>query len=151
MPARSLSESSQKAAVSVTEMARLCGLSRSHFYSLVDDGVMPQPVYAVRNRRPFYPRELIEVCLKVKATNIGLDGRYVVFYAPRCVNVAVATVQRDRAVTRRGSQTRTHAELLDGLKALGMQSSGAHVEVALRACFPSGHAGIDVGLILWAV
>jgi len=52
-----------KAAVSVSEMARIVGLSRSRFYGLVNEGVFPPPVYDLRTRRPFYDLDLQQRCL----------------------------------------------------------------------------------------
>jgi hypothetical protein len=42
-----------KAAVSMTEMARMCDLSRQRFYQLIGRA-FPYPLYDVATRRPFY-------------------------------------------------------------------------------------------------
>jgi hypothetical protein len=47
-----------KAAVIVSEMARMVGLSRARFYQLRKAGVFPLPVYDVATRRPVYTEEL---------------------------------------------------------------------------------------------
>ena len=44
-----------KAIVTVSEMARMCGLSRARFYQLQKAGVFPAPVY--QDGRPLYPEE----------------------------------------------------------------------------------------------
>ena len=152
MPARSPNENCVKAAVSVSEMARMTQLSRSHFNFLIRTGVMPQPVYSLRNRRPFYTAELQEQCLRVKATNIGIDGQYVVFYARRSVNDAT-TPRTPRTGRRRAEapavQDHDSAELVEGLRALGLvEVTAAEVDAAVRACFPSGYAGTDEGAVL---
>ena len=41
-----------KAIVTVSEMARMCGLSRARFYQLQKAGIFPSPVYDVSTRRP---------------------------------------------------------------------------------------------------
>jgi hypothetical protein len=46
-----------KAVVSVSEMARMVGLSRARFYQLQQAGVFPLPVYDVASRRPVYPQD----------------------------------------------------------------------------------------------
>ena len=152
MPSRSPPENRLKAAVSVSEMARLCGLSRTHFNLLIRTGVMPQPVYSLRNRRPFYDREHQEMCLRVRATNTAVDGRYVVFYDRRNVNQAtVAPTRLNRAARSRAHATEgagVHAELIEGLLALGIETTSAQVDIALRACYPAGHDGIDEGTVL---
>ena len=61
-----------KAAVTVTEMARMVGLSRARFYQLVNEGVFPPPVYSVRTRRPIYVEDLQKVCLEVRHRNCGV-------------------------------------------------------------------------------
>ena len=72
---------STKAAVTVSEMARMVGLSRARFYQLVEAGVFPTPVYCVSTRRPMYVEELQEVCLTVRRRNCGVNGKPVLFYA----------------------------------------------------------------------
>jgi predicted DNA-binding transcriptional regulator AlpA len=152
MSVRLPSESRLKAAVSVTEMARLCSLSRGRFYELVRAGVMPQPCYALGTRRALYPRELQEVCLHVRSSQIGIDGQYVIFYAPRSVETCHQNHRRDRRVTGSRSSTGIHVDLRDGLRDLGMESvTEAQVEVAVQACYPNGHAGADEGEVLRTV
>jgi hypothetical protein len=56
---------STKAVVTVSEMARMVGLSRARFYQLVEAGVFPPPVYCVSTRRPMYVEELQTICLTV--------------------------------------------------------------------------------------
>ena len=68
-----------KAAVSVSEMAELCEISRSRWYELVDAGVFPAPVLLLPIKRPIYDRTLIEKCLQIKQSGIGLGGTPVVF------------------------------------------------------------------------
>lgn len=55
MPSRTPEE--LPAVVSVSEMARKVGLSRSRFYDLVRAGVFPQSVYCIRTRRPMFLTE----------------------------------------------------------------------------------------------
>ena len=63
-----------KAAVTVAEMGRMCGLSRARFYQLIG-ATFPMPVYDVATRRPFYDEEAQKVCLEVRRRNCGIDGR----------------------------------------------------------------------------
>ena len=70
----------QKEAISVAEMSRLVGLSRQRFYQLVGSA-FPPPVYDVASRRPFYTRELQEICLDVRRRQCGINGRPVLFHA----------------------------------------------------------------------
>ena len=69
MPARQIEPPTMEAAISITAMASRCGLSRARFYELIAVGIMPQPCYCLHTRRPLYPRDLIEVCLLVRASS----------------------------------------------------------------------------------
>ncbi len=71
-----------KKAVSVSEMARMAGLSRSRFYQLIGTA-FPPPVYDAKTRRPFYTASQQQTCLEVRHRNCGIDGRPVLFYARR--------------------------------------------------------------------
>ena len=150
MPGRTFSGGT-RAAVSVSEMARMCAMSRSRFHDLIRDGVMPQPIYCVRTRRPFFDLRLQAVCLEVRATNTAVDGRYVMFYRERGVTRQAARPRRIAERQEAGSMPR-HAALLDGLRALGMtDATESGVDAAVRACFPSGAAGEDQGQVLRSV
>src|SRR6202035_4331102 len=71
-----------KAVVTVAEMARMCGLSRSRFYQLVGTA-FPQPERQPGTGRPIYTEALQKVCLEVRRRNCGIDGKPVLFYARR--------------------------------------------------------------------
>src|SRR5687767_6300917 len=123
MSVRQPSESSLKAAVSVTEMARRFGLSRSRYYDLISDGVVPQPVYCTRTRRPMYVGDMIEQCLAIRRTNTGIDGRYVVFYdrrQPDAQQPVERRPRRSRAATSSPVAGGHMGELVESLRALGV-------------------------------
>ncbi|MBN9519777.1 hypothetical protein J0H58_14845 [bacterium] len=65
-------------ALSVTQMAERCQLSRSRFSFLVRAGVFPGPSREA-GRRPYYPADLIERCLEVRRTGVGANGKVVMF------------------------------------------------------------------------
>jgi predicted DNA-binding transcriptional regulator AlpA len=147
MPARSPTESSLPAVVSVTEMARRLGLSRSRFYELVASGIFPMPVYCIHSRRPMYLSAQIVECLRVKQTNIGCNGRYCLFYAAR-----QSSEQPRQTRASRPEALSAHAEILDGLRVLGLADvTDQQVGSALQICFPNGWAGRDEGEVLRAV
>lgn len=135
-----------KVFVSVVEMARLCGLSRARFYQLVQAGTFPPPAYDVRTRRPVYPEELQQDCLGVRRRNCGVNGRPVPFYAkgPR------TDTRSSRPRTPKAKPpTRKHADLIDGLAALGLRdTSGGQVDAALTAAYPLGVGETDRGEVL---
>lgn len=138
-----------KAVVSVSEMARQLGLSRTHFHALIKSGVMPTPVYCLFTRRPLFTRELQEAAILVKMTNIGIDGRYVCFYSPR--QPETERCRRDRQNTT-AREAEADNDILSSLRSLGLSDvTQRQVDDAIRLCFPAGPAGIDEGLVLRAV
>jgi hypothetical protein len=145
-----------KAVVSVAEMARMVGLSRARFYQLMKAGTFPKPQYDRQTGRPHYTEELQRQCLDVRRRNFGVDGRPVLFYArgQRPPVQAKPTRPQKKTGTRKAGMNKAgdHADLLDGLAALGLASATAgQVEAALKALYPSGVGGVDGGEVLRAV
>lgn len=138
-----------KTVVTVSEMARMVGLSRSRFYQLVEAGVFPQPVYSVANRRPIYLEDSQKVCLMVKQRNCGVNGQPVLFYARG--HPLPAQTRPTRTAKPKPTKTSNHADLIDGLAALGLTTAAAEVEGAIRSLYPGGVNGTDQGEVLRAV
>lgn len=130
----------RRAAYSVTEVATdLCGLSRARFYDLIREGVMPYPVYCLRTRRPMYTADLAALCMRVKETNIAIDGRYVIFHSRRS--------QQTSGPVRSGTSTSCTApvspllqEMVETLKAMGVRASDSDVLGAISRQCPTGVA-----------
>lgn len=135
-----------KTVVSVSDMAKMVGLSRARFYQLVGSA-FPHPLYDVVTRRPFYSEELQQVCMDVRRRNLGIDGRPLLFYARRR-----RTVSRPRPV---GVPTPKAEDKLGpviaGINALGLSATAMQVELAIAAIFPSGINGTATGEIVRAV
>lgn len=142
-----------KAAVTVSEMARMVGLSRARFYELVEAGVFPHPVYDVSTRRPMYVEELQESCLNVRRKNLGINGRPVLFYARghRPPTPAVRPSKPAAPKPKPAAVHATHADLIDGLGALGLVATPAQVAEAVATLYPAGVNGTDRGQVLRAV
>ena len=135
-----------KAIVTVSEMARMCGLSRSRFYQLIGSA-FPSPLMD-KNKRPFYSEELQAVCLKVRRRNCGIDGKPILFYARRLS----AAPLKPRKVKATAAINPQHADLLEGVRSLGIASvTAADIAKALKELFPSGVENEDDGEILRAV
>jgi hypothetical protein len=117
-----------KTVVTISEMARMCGLSRARFYQLIGSA-FPSPIYDVSTRRPFYDEEAQRVCLEVRRRNCGIDGRPVLFY---CKRVPI-TAQK-----RLPKSEKNLSQLIDGLRALGLNASTAQVEAAMKELGLSG-------------
>lgn len=131
---------SDKCFVTVSEMADLCLLSRSHFYSLLSKGVFPKPVRHPSSKRPVYDRGLIDKCLEIKQTGVGANGLPALF----------------NRKSRKGGTSRArpkptvvpqpdHADLLDALKELGLTTTAPAVNEAVAASYPTGLVGADQG------
>lgn len=153
MPARSPESSPQ--VVSVGTMARLCQLSRSRFYELIADGVMPAPVYDIRTRRPMFTPELQAECLRVRSTNVGVNGDFILFYAARSSTTAtMTTATRPRSTVRATAAASTEpiGELMDALCSLGLTDvREPEVRAAVGQCFPSGTIGTAEGDVIRTV
>jgi hypothetical protein len=136
-----------KAVVSVAEMARMIGLSRQRLYQLMGT-TFPHPLYDVTTKRPFYPKELQQICLEVRSRNCGIDGKPVLFYAKGHRKQQ----RRLRQKTKRPAQKHEFAGIVDGLTALGLSSvSNDQVATAIKEIFPSGINGDDQAEVLRAV
>jgi len=72
-----------KSAVSVTEMARMVGLSRARFYQLVRRGTFPPADQDSVSARPCYCEEKQRQILEARRRNCGVDGKAILFYSRR--------------------------------------------------------------------
>ena len=134
-----------KAAVTVAEMARMCSLGRSRFYELIGSA-FPEPSRDDRGR-PFYDAEQQQVCLEVRRRNCGVDGRPILFYAPR--HSTPVTKRKPKPKPKPASR---YSEIVDGVRALGLTTvTAAEVEAAVRQVFPNGTDGVDLGEVIRSV
>jgi len=133
-----------KAAVTVAEMSRMAGLSRSRFYQLIGTA-FPQP-NRDDNGRPYYDAEQQAACLEVRRRNCGVDGKPILFYAPR--GSVTVPVSRRKPKAKAGP----HAAVLDGVRALGLtMATAAQVDAAVKQLFPAGADGVDPGELIRSV
>jgi hypothetical protein len=146
----------KKEIVTVAEMARMCGLSRSRFYGLVKDGIMPQPSRHPETQRPFYSREQQEQCLLVRKTNCGINGKPILFYAQRVtISNRIATPRRPRTARRSQPTVTTDPVILElqhGLEQLGLADvAEPKIRAALVEVYPDGHEGVPMPQLLMTV
>jgi hypothetical protein len=143
-----------KEIVTVSEMARMLGLSRARFYQLVSEGVFLVPSRNPKTGRPFYSREQQEQCREIRRTNRGANGQTILFYstapksppAPKRAKPAKQT--RPSAVPASGLLDR----LRDGLGQLGVRDvPDAKLRAALVEVCPTGHDGVEPAALLTAV
>lgn len=128
-------EKPTKAVVSVVEMAALCLLSRSRFYSLIDANVFPKPIRTESCKRPVYDHDLQQKCLDIRRTGIGANGLPVLFNRKR----------KPTKKKRHPKVSSNHPEMLEALKGLGLQTTSESVESALHELFPSGCDNLGEG------
>ena len=140
----------QKSAVSVSEMARMVGLSRARFYQLMSEGVFPLPVYDLETRRPFYSDEMQQLCLEVKRRNCGMNGKPVLFYASRHP-LGSQPIKRPARPKTKPKRTNECTELIDSLSSLGLSASAQQVEASVKECFPEGIQKLDSGEVVRSV
>ena len=137
---------SLKAAVSVSEMARMVGLSRGRFYELVKQGVFLPPVYTL-DRKPFFTEPMQRQNLEVRQTQLGVNGQYVLFYDRQ------QRSQRSPAATRsRLGRPEPAREFTHRLRSLGLEGlTVVQVRQAMADCFPDGIDGQDEAEVLRTV
>ena len=134
-----------KAAVTVAEMSRMLGLSRSRLYQLIGTA-FPEPSRD-ENGRPYYSEEQQRLCLEVRRRNCGIDGKPILFYAPRNTT-PLPTRSRRKAQDRKARDNR-NADILDGVRALGLTTATMEqVAGAVEQSFPSGIEGVDPGEVI---
>ncbi|MBN8643775.1 MAG: hypothetical protein J0L61_00855 [Planctomycetes bacterium] len=135
-------------AVSVSDMARMVGLSRSRFHQLLQTGVFPKPAIDPESKRPFYDSEGQAVCLQVRQRNCGVNGKRVLFYArpfgahlsakPRTANVQSSSARKKRSEPKQTASKPSKLDLLvEGLKSLGLPNvTAAEASAAIHQVFP---------------
>lgn len=143
-------QNATKSAVSVSEMARMVGLSRARFYQLMNEGIFPSPVYDLETRRPFYNDEMQTICLEVKRRNCGVNGKPVLFYASRHP-LGSQPIKRPARPKTKPKRTSEYTNLMDSLSSLGLSASAQQVEAAVKECFPEGIQKLDSGEVVRAV
>ena len=141
-----MTDNQPKAAITVSKMCSLLGMSRSQFYWHVRKGTFHAPL-KLSNGRPYYNASQVEDNLKARELGIGVNGEYVLFYE-RGIETPKATAPTQPRTTPK----QDYAELMDGLAALGLSNLTTSVVAdAVSNCFPKGTAGRDENDILRTV
>jgi hypothetical protein len=127
----------------------MVGLSRARFYQLVKEEIFPQPVYDVHSRRPLFTEEMQALCMEVRKRNCGVNGKPILFYAARHPLGSQPTPVKKPKPTQK--PTNQYADLLDGLRSLGLDVTTAQVEPVVKELFPSGLHKVDSGELIRSV
>jgi len=140
-----------KTVVSISEMARMVGLSRARFYQLVGT-TFPWPLYDIATRRPFYDENGQRACLDVRRRNCGIDGKPLMFYARRSIPTATRAKRRaPKGPSPKQTNDDSYGPFVEGLKSLGLVVGPAQVAAAVEEIYPNGVDTIGQGDVLRAV
>ncbi len=146
-----------KEIVTVTEMARMCRLSRARFYQLTGEGIFPTPSRNDQTGRPFFDREQQEQCLMVRRSNRGANGTSVIFYGCRPHAVAKLPPNRKQLPISKSRKAQTRPDppltaLRYGLAQLGMTNvKEQQIRQILVKKYPDGHRDVESSELLRAV
>ena len=117
-----------KQVVSITDIAKMCNLSRARFYQLLEQKFFPKPLYDDRSKRPYYDLELQQKCLECRQSGIGVDGSYMLFYSPR-KNGTVSHLKKKQVDP-------VSNELAETLQEMGLETTVKQVEQGLIEIYP---------------
>lgn len=137
-----MTDNQPKAAITVSRMCSLLGMSRSQFYWHVKRGTFHAPL-RLSNGRPYFNASQVEDNLKARELGIGVNGEYVLFYE------RTDDVPKPREALPPKAD---HTELIEGLQSLGLSSvTTKQVAEAVVACYPKGTCNVDENDILRTV
>ena len=145
-----------KEIVTITEMARMCGLSRARFYQLMSEGIFPAPSRNQQTGRPFFNHEQQEQCLLIRRRNRGANGRCVIFYGCRLEAPQLPPKRKQLPISKSSKgQVRPDpviTELRHGLTQLGVASvTEAEIRRTLAQAYPDGRRDVESAELLRAV
>lgn len=140
-----------RSVISVSEMARMVGLSRSRFYQLVGTA-FPQPERDPETGRPYYGAEQQAICLDVRRRNCGIDGKPILFYSRRPAATGTPGRKHRQPKPSAPKSANCFVAILDGVRALGLASATERqIEGAMRELFPSGTTNVEPEEVIRAV
>jgi hypothetical protein len=128
-----------KQIVTVSEMSRMCRLSRARFYQLINEGIFPMPSRNEQTKRPFFNREQQEHCLEIRRSNRGANGKAVMFYGCRPQSAPkIRSNRKQLPISKpRQQQDPVITELRHGLAQLGLTNlTEQTVREALARTYP---------------
>jgi hypothetical protein len=128
-----------KVGVSITEMSKMLGFSRSRCYQLIEAEILFPPVYDTETHRPFFPPEIQQKNLEIRKRNCGMNGKPILFYARRFATEPVIKKLPARKAKSKTQKDSTIERLMNDLKSLGIDCPNpVHIASALKFCFPAG-------------
>lgn len=140
--------------VSINQLCKLMGISRSRFYQLVNDLFLLPPIYSLDSKRPFFTRKIAEQNMSVIKNNMGLNGKVCLFYhTSRRTGTTASKSPKIKAQKKKTlSENNHHQDLIEGLACLGLtEVKSTQIDSVLKELYPSGIQNIDEGEVLKAV
>jgi len=138
-----------KSVVSISEMARMVGLSRQRFHQL-RGSTFPEPLRDSETGRPYYTEELQKICLEVRRRNCGINGKPILFYAPR--NSFTTPAPKRRKKVAKPKPVKHYTGIADAVRSLGLTAiKDGQVAAAVEKLFPSGTNGTPEGEVIRTV
>lgn len=119
-----------KEVCNVRQMADKVGLSPSRFYEYIAMNIFPKPLRCEQTARPFYPLRLQKICLEVRRSGIGINGKMVLFYRPR-----IKPVNGGRR-TSRPQSTGLYDRIAEDLNRMGRNVTAPEVRAVIKNRFP---------------
>ena len=136
--------------VGMSQMAKLLQLSRSRLYQLIEHGLLLNPVYLIRNKRPIYTRQMAMRNLEVKKNNVGVNGQIIMFYSPR--NIIHSEKNNVVKVKEKQPANNQYKKLIEELADLGLEDvSATDARAAVSELFPDGTEKVSQDEILTSV
>lgn len=137
-----------KSMASITDVARMVGLSRARFYQLMQQGIFPCPKKDETTKRPYFDHEQQQKCLLIRKTNCGENGKAILFYSKKLDQLPVPKLpsKRKRRADGNGEASKCAGDpvidsLRAGLSQLGLaEVTTESVRRALRETHPDGWA-----------
>lgn len=126
-----MSQSSKARFVTLAELCEMLGISKSRYYALQKKGIFPAPQRA--GNRPVFDQQLVEQCVGVVRSRVGLNGEPVLFNRK-----AVEEPSRNRPPSAKGR----HDEMIAALQSLGVSATADQVTAALKT-LPDEGKGMD--------
>ena len=128
-----------KAIVSITEISKMCNLSRARFYQLLEQGFFPKPLKDDRSNRPYYDLELQQKVLECRQSGIGSDGSFMLFYSPRKNGTSSPKKKQVDPVVK---------ELTETLESMGLETTVKRVQQGLSEIYPDGMDDQEQGVVI---
>jgi predicted DNA-binding transcriptional regulator AlpA len=134
-----VSQPSKARFITLAELCEMLGISKSRFYALQRKGILPASQRA--GNRPVFDQQLVEQCVGVVRSRVGINGEPVLFNRKTVA---------EPAKTRPATVKMKHDEMIASLQQLGVTATAGQVEAALKS-LPAEGKGMDDAARLRAV